>query len=72
MNKQCFWGEPDDVEPLPAWMAPHAQNKGSVGPGSVKSNGKSLMESIEDAMKKPAIQIDHNTFNLDDVHIQLK
>jgi hypothetical protein len=68
MTQQSLWGEPDDIEPFPAWMKPQNNNTNQL---NSKGKSKSLMESIEDAMKKPAIPIDHNTFNLNDVHIQL-
>jgi hypothetical protein len=39
-----FWGEPDDVEPLPDWMRPNA-----------KKNNKSLTEVIQETLEKPPI-----------------
>ena len=42
MNKN-FWGDSDD-EPLPEWMDP-------------KRSGPSLMESIEEAMRKPPVPV---------------
>ena len=47
-----FWGEPDDIEPLPPWMDPRTyQNNGS------KRKTKSLNEAINEALKKPAVPI---------------
>jgi hypothetical protein len=50
MNKN-FWGEPDD-EPLPEWMDPKTYQKPKP-----KRSGPSLMESIEEAMKKPPVPV---------------
>lgn len=52
MNKN-FWGPPDDEEPLPAWMDPKTHNTPKL-----KRYGPSLMESIQEAMKKPPVPID--------------
>jgi hypothetical protein len=52
MNKN-FWGEPDDIEPLPDWMLAETYRDG----GQPKKRGKTLQEAIEDALKKPAIPI---------------
>ena len=47
-----FWGEPDDIEPLPPWMDPKTyQNNGP------KRKTKSLNEAINEALKKPAVPI---------------
>lgn len=47
-----FWGEPDDIEPLPLWMDPKTyQNNGP------KRKTKSLNEAINEALKKPAVPI---------------
>ena len=51
MNKN-FWG-PDDEEPLPEWMDPKTYSNPKP-----KRRGPSLMESIEEAMKKPPVPID--------------
>ena len=49
MNKN-FWGEPDDIEPLPDWMLAETYRNGKS-----KKQGKSLDEAIQEALKKPAI-----------------
>jgi len=50
MNKN-FWGEPDD-EPLPEWMDPKMYQNPKP-----KRSGPSLMESIQEAMKKPPVPV---------------
>jgi hypothetical protein len=52
MNNKNFWGEPDD-EPLPEWMDPKTYSNPKP-----KRHGPSLMESIEEAMKKPPVPIE--------------
>jgi len=52
MNNKNFWCEPDD-EPLPEWMDPKTYSNPKP-----KRRGPSLMESIEEAMKKPPVPID--------------
>jgi len=52
MNNKNFWGEPDD-EPLPEWMDPKTYSNPKP-----KRHGPSLMESIEEAMKKPPVPVD--------------
>ena len=47
-----FWG-PDDEEPLPEWMDPKTYSNPKP-----KRHGPSLMECIEEAMKKPPVPID--------------
>jgi hypothetical protein len=51
LNKN-FWGEPDDIEPLPEWMDPKTYSNPKP-----KRHGPSLMESIQEAMKKPPVPI---------------
>jgi hypothetical protein len=51
MNKN-FWGEPDDIEPLPAWMDPKTYNQPQR-----KRSSKSLNEAIAEALSKPAVPI---------------
>jgi hypothetical protein len=51
LNKN-FWGEPDDIEPLPEWMNPKTYSNPKP-----KRSGPSLMESIQEAMKKPPVPI---------------
>jgi len=52
MNNKNFWGEPDD-EPLPEWMDPKTYSNPKP-----KRRGPSLMETIEEAMKKPPVPIE--------------
>jgi hypothetical protein len=52
MNNKNFWGEPDD-EPLPEWMDPKTYSNPKP-----KRRGPNLMETIEEAMKKPPVPID--------------
>ena len=52
MNNKNFWGEPDD-EPLPEWMDPKTYSNPKP-----KRRGPSLMESIEEAMRKPPVPIE--------------
>jgi len=52
MNNNNFWGEPDD-EPLPEWMDPKTYSNPKP-----KRRGPSLMETIEEAMKKPPVPIE--------------
>jgi hypothetical protein len=48
-----FWGEPDDVEPLPEWMDPRTyQNQGYK-----RKPAKSLNECINEALAKPPVPI---------------
>jgi hypothetical protein len=53
MNKKSFWGDEDDMEPLPDWMNPKTYNQPKF-----KKSAKSLTECIEDALKKPHIPVD--------------
>ena len=48
-----FWGPADDEEPLPEWMDPKTYSNPRP-----KRHGPSLMECIEEAMKKPPVPID--------------
>ena len=41
-----FWGEPDDIEPLPDWMKPNQPTR---------RPSKSITDIINDTMKKPPI-----------------
>jgi hypothetical protein len=41
-----FWGEPDDIEPLPDWMRPNQ---------SIRRPSKSITDIINETMKKPPI-----------------
>jgi hypothetical protein len=45
-----FWGEPDDIEPLPDWMNPKTYSQ----PQFRKTN-KSITDIINETMKKPPI-----------------
>jgi hypothetical protein len=52
-NNKNFWGEPDDIEPLPEWMDPKTyQNNGHY-----KRKTKSLNEAINEALQKPAVPV---------------
>lgn len=44
-----FWGDPDDVEPLPDWMNPETYRNG----GKPKRYGKTLEQVIQETLKKP-------------------
>ena len=48
-----YWGEPDDVEPLPDWMLAETHRN----PKNKARAGKSLNESILEAMQKPPVPI---------------
>ena len=50
-----FWGDPDDVEPLPAWMDPKTYREG--GPKFKGLHSKSLEDVCADALKKPPVPI---------------
>ncbi len=41
-----FWGEPDDIEPLPDWMSTNQPTR---------RPSKSITDIINDTMKKPPI-----------------
>lgn len=41
-----FWGEPDDIEPLPDWMKPNQ---------SIRRPSKSITDIIRDTMNKPPV-----------------
>ena len=47
------WGEPDDVEPMPDWMLAETHRNPNYRP----AKGKSLTESIMEAMRKPPVSI---------------
>ena len=47
------WGEPDDVEPMPDWMLAETHRNQNNKP----AKGKSLNESILEAMRKPPVPI---------------
>ena len=52
MNKN-FWGPADDdEEPLPEWMDPKTHSNPKP-----KRSGPSLMESIQEAMRKPPVPV---------------
>ena len=48
-----FWGEPDDMEPLPDWMLADTYRNG----GKPKKLGKTLDQTIEETLKKPPVPI---------------
>ena len=41
-----FWGEPDDIEPLPDWMRPNQ---------STRRPSKSITDIINETMRKPPV-----------------
>lgn len=47
------WGEPDDVEPLPDWMLAETHRN----PKNKVKKGKSLDDTIMEAMAKPPVPI---------------
>jgi hypothetical protein len=53
MNKN-FWGEPDDIEPLPEWMDPKTYQNNNK---QQRKPSKSLNEAIEEALRKPAVPL---------------
>jgi hypothetical protein len=52
MNNKNFWGEPDDIEPLPDWMLAETHRNSQY-----RRPSKSLIEVINEALKKPAVPI---------------
>jgi hypothetical protein len=52
MNNKNFWGEPDDVEPLPDWMLAETHRNPQK-----RKPSKSLTEAIEEALRKPPVPI---------------
>lgn len=52
MNKN-YWGEPDDIEPLPDWMNPKTYQNGNLP----KKSRQSLEEACAIALTKPAIYV---------------
>ena len=52
-NNKNFWGEPDDIEPLPEWMGPRTYQNNN----QYKRKTKSLNEAINDALQKPAVPV---------------
>jgi hypothetical protein len=53
MNHKNFWGEPDDIEPLPDWMNPETARRYN----QIKRRNKSMNESILEALRKPPVPI---------------
>lgn len=51
MNKN-FWGEPDDVEPLPDWMNPNTYRDPL---NNRRKMSESLEKTAEKCLKKPPI-----------------
>lgn len=47
-----FWGEPDDVEPLPDWMNPETYKNPF---NAKKKSSESLEKAAAEALKKPII-----------------
>lgn len=55
MNNKNFWGSSDeDSEPLPDWMNPETYRNSKP-----KLKSKSLQESIEEATKKPSVDLSY-------------
>lgn len=54
MNKN-FWGEPDDMEPLPDWMNPETYRN----PKPKLRPTKSIQDSIQEALKKPPVDLSY-------------
>ena len=52
MNK--WWGEPDDMEPLPDWMNPETYRRGG---NQMRPRVPSLNDAIANAMKKPPVDL---------------
>ena len=52
MSNKNFWGEPDDMEPLPDWMNPETYRQPKL-----KRRGPSLNDAILEALKKPSVPI---------------
>jgi hypothetical protein len=55
MNNNNFWGEPDDVEPLPDWMNPETFRSG----GQKFKSSETLVESIQKALNKPPVDLSY-------------
>jgi len=59
LNKN-FWGPADDEEPLPEWMDPKTYSNPKPkrsGPSLMDHKRTSLMESIQEAMRKPPVPV---------------
>jgi hypothetical protein len=55
MGNNNFWGDPDDIEPLPDWMNPETYKNGSA-----KVRGATpLNEEIQRALKQPPIDLSY-------------
>ena len=52
-----FWGPPDDIEPLPDWMNPETYRNPQNTP--FKKSTKSLFETINEAVKKPPVDLSY-------------
>lgn len=55
MKKNNFWGDSDDVEPLPDWMNPETYRN---GPAKVRPT-VSLNEAIQRAMNQPPVDLSY-------------
>ena len=53
-----FWGEPDDIEPMPDWMLPdnHPMKRKSMQ-GFKGLHNKSLEDACAEALRKPPVPI---------------
>ena len=49
-----FWGDPDDVEPMPDWMNPNTYKKKN---NPFAQPTKTVENTIRDTLKKPFIPI---------------
>ena len=52
MNNRNFWGEPDDIEPLPDWMLAETHHNAQY-----RKPSKSLTQIIEETLRKPPVPI---------------
>ena len=59
MKKHNFWGDPDDVEPLPDWMNPETYRNPKK-----KRYTKTLEEAIQEVLKKPPMIQEGMTIDL--------
>ena len=54
MSNKNWWGPPDDdIEPLPDWMNPETYRN----PKPKLKQQKSIQESIQEALKKPPVDL---------------
>jgi len=53
MKKHNFWGDPDDVEPLPDWMNPETHRN----PFKKRLSSRSLEQAAAEILRQPPIDI---------------